>query len=66
MRGSGVFEFVCERIVPGCSHTDRDESREKLMDRVAVHLREHHDLDHRDDPISETLSTTGISFIRPV
>jgi len=65
-RGSGLFEYICDRIVPGCKHTDKDESRDKLIERAAVHLREHQDLDHHDDPIAETLSTTGISFIRPV
>lgn len=61
-----MFEYVCDYIVPGCQHTDRDESRDKLMERVGVHLREHHDLDHKDDPISETLKTTGIAYIKPV
>ena len=60
-----MFEFICEHIVPGCSEKDRDESREKLLERVAVHLREHHDLDHRDDRISEALKETGVTFIHP-
>ena len=64
--GPRLFEFVCDHIVPGCTHTDKDESRDALMERVAVHLRERHNLDHRADPVAETLKTTGISFIRPV
>lgn len=60
-----MFEYVCEHIVPGCTHTDKDESREKLMERVAVHLRQKHNLDYQADPIAETLKTTGITFLRP-
>lgn len=61
-----MFEYVCDHLVPGCTHKDRDETREKLLDRAAIHLREHHDLDHHDEPIAETLKQTGIVFIRPV
>jgi predicted small metal-binding protein len=60
-----VFQYICERIIPGCGHQDRDKSRDELMQRVEVHLREHHDLDHHDDRISEALKTTGINFIHP-
>lgn len=60
-----MFEFVCDRIVPGCDHTDRDEARERLMERVAAHLREHHDLDHRDERVAAALDSTGVTFIRP-
>ena len=54
------------RIIPGCSHEDWDANREKLLERVAIHLREHHDLDHKRDPIAEALKTTGIMPIRPI
>jgi len=60
-----VFEYVCDHIVPGCTHMDRDAKREKLLERVAIHLREHHDLDHTHQPIAEALKKTGIIYIRP-
>lgn len=60
-----MFEFVCDHVVPGCSHKDRDESREKLLERAAVHLREHHNLDHHDERIAQALKTTGVMPIRP-
>ena len=60
-----VFEFVCDRIIPGCTHEDRDKSKEQLLERAAAHLREHHNLDHHQDPIGEVLERTGIIFIRP-
>ena len=60
-----VFEFICDRVIPGCTHEDRDESREQLLERAAAHLREHHNLDHYNEPIDEVLKRTGIVFIRP-
>ena len=60
-----MFEFVCDRIIPGCTHEDRDESREQLLERATAHLKEHHNLDHYNGPIDEALKRTGITFIRP-
>lgn len=60
-----MFEFICDRVVPGCPHKDKAESRDELMERVAVHLREKHGLDYHDAPVAEALKTSGITFIRP-
>lgn len=60
-----MFEYLCERIIPGCSHEDRDKSEEELLRRVDNHLREHHNLDHPDDRVTVALRETGIQFIRP-
>lgn len=61
-----MYEYVCEHIIPGCTYTAREESREKLMETIDEHLREKHDLDRHDDRITAALKTTGITFIRPV
>lgn len=60
-----MFEFVCERIIPGCTHKEEDENRDELMERVGTHLREQHDLDHHEASVAEALKTSGITFIRP-
>lgn len=62
---SPVFRYICDHIVPGCPKVDEDESREDLMRRVGVHLRDKHDLDHREDRIGRALEETGVVFIRP-
>jgi len=59
-----LFEFICDRIIPGCTHEDRDEDRDKLADRALRHSTEHHP-DHHDR-VAEALKATGIVFIRPV
>lgn len=60
-----MYEYICEHIIPGCTYTDKDESREKLMERTGAHLTEKHYLDRHDDPIADALNKTGIRFIRP-
>lgn len=60
-----MFKYVCDNIIPGCTYEDQHASEDKLMERVAIHLREHHDLDHKDEPIAQSLKTSGITFIRP-
>lgn len=60
-----MFEFVCDHLVPGCTHKDHDTEQDRLLERAAVHLREHHDLDHRDERVGTALKKTGITFVRP-
>ncbi len=60
-----MYEYVCDRIIPGCTHTDSDESRDKLMERVRAHLEKKHSEVRHDQRIAEALKTTGITFIRP-
>lgn len=45
-----VYEFVCDRIIPGCTHTETAESLEAAREKAEKHLREHHQreaLDHK-------------------
>lgn len=59
-----MYKYVCEHIIPGCTYDAEAETREKLMEKVDTHLREHHDLDHRDERIARALRDTGIYYIR--
>ena len=61
-----MYEFVCDHLVPGCTHKDRDEKQQELLDRAVTHLQEHHNLDYHDEPMAESLKRTGIQFIRQV
>jgi predicted small metal-binding protein len=62
---ANVFEYICEHIIPGCGHEDRDESREDLENRANSHLKDRHGMDRDDDRIGEALKATGMEFIRP-
>jgi predicted small metal-binding protein len=37
-----VYEFLCERIIPGCKHRETGEDREDVLERALEHMREHH------------------------
>jgi predicted small metal-binding protein len=40
-----VKEFSCGAVVPGCSARFEGESDEQILQQVAVHAREAHDMD---------------------
>lgn len=60
-----MFEFVCDHIVPGCTHKEQAESKEDLLDKVEAHLREHHDMHRHDPTVATALEAGAIKFIRP-
>lgn len=55
-----MFEFACERIIPGCSFTERGDTEEKLLEQAMDHLRERHNMDYIDKPLQERLLSVGI------
>lgn len=59
-----MYRYVCEHLIPGCTYEAEDPDREKLLKLVAAHLREHHDLDHRDERIAKALNTDAIMYMR--
>lgn len=63
--GAVLFEFICERLIPGCHHRDQDEKEEELLERATEHIRVHHTTDHFDEPVDEALKTVGIQFVKP-
>ena len=38
-----MFEFVCERLIPGCTAKVRGEDRDEVAARAENHMRDHHD-----------------------
>ena len=55
-----MFEFACERIIPGCSFTERGDTKEKLLEQAMDHLRERHNMDYIDKPLEGRLLSVGI------
>lgn len=55
-----MLEFACERIIPGCGYTERDDTKEKLLEQAMDHLRERHNMDYIDKPLQERLLSVGI------
>jgi predicted small metal-binding protein len=44
-----MYEFVCDRIIPGCTHTETAATKEEAREKAEEHLREHHGQDVVDD-----------------
>lgn len=59
-QGLAVFEFVCDRIIPGCTYTERGDTEEKLLEQAMDHLRERHNMDYIDKPLEGRLTSIGI------
>ena len=55
-----MFEFVCDRIIPGCTHVERGETREKLLENAMDHLGDRHGTDYIDKPWEERVRAQGI------
>ena len=48
-----MFEFVCDRIIPGCTHVERGDTHEKVLEQAMDHLRERHGTEHIDESWEE-------------
>lgn len=37
-----MYEFVCDRIIPGCTHKEKAETEEEAREKARRHLADHH------------------------
>ena len=54
------FKLSCGDAMPGCSARFEDESRERILDQVAVHAREVHGV---EDVTPEMLEAIGQNIV---
>ena len=54
------FKLACGDAVPGCSARFEDDSRERILERVAVHAREAHGV---VDVTPEMLQAIGANIV---
>ena len=48
---SAAYEFVCDRIIPGCTHVETAETEKEVQEKAREHMRDHHrweTLDHSE------------------
>lgn len=38
-----MFEFACERLIPGCTTKVQGEDEDDVITRAEQHMRDHHD-----------------------
>jgi predicted small metal-binding protein len=52
-----MYEYVCDRLIPGCSHKETGDTPEALREKAIAHLHEHHDMGYIDDEVSVRLTS---------
>ena len=48
-----MFEFVCDRVIPGCTHVERGDTYEKVLEQAMDHLQGLHGMDYIDESWEE-------------
>jgi predicted small metal-binding protein len=51
-----MFEYVCDRLIPGCSHRETGDTPEAVREKALIHLEEHHGTEFLDGNTTSQLS----------
>jgi predicted small metal-binding protein len=43
-----MFEYVCDRVIPGCTSKERGDTKDAAREAARLHLAQHHGMDHMD------------------
>jgi predicted small metal-binding protein len=52
---SAVYEYACDRVVPGCTVKITGDTPERVREKAREHLREHHGMEYVDQPKTDVL-----------
>ena len=58
-----MYEFLCERVIPGCTHKEQGESREKVHERAMEHMREHHSTAHAIEEMRDRVIKDAMIYL---
>ena len=58
-----MFEFVCDHVVPGCTHRETGDTKERAMEKAREHLNEHHGMEYLDSNTTHLLETLAIQRV---
>ncbi|MEX1091692.1 MAG: DUF1059 domain-containing protein [Acidimicrobiia bacterium] len=58
-----MYEFLCDRVIPGCTHKERGPNREEVHERAMEHMREHHKDDHAVEETRDRVIGDAMIFI---
>lgn len=56
------MSFLCEHIIPGCTHTESGEDREEVLERAMAHLQAHENLDGGLEEIKDRVVNDAMIF----
>ena len=52
-----MFEYVCDRLIPGCSHRETSDTPEAVREKALNHLHEHHGTEYLDGTTASQISS---------
>jgi predicted small metal-binding protein len=59
-----VYEFVCDRMIPGCTYTEPSETEKEARKNARRHLEDHHRMEVLDDSTSARINMAVIGIHR--
>lgn len=43
-----MYEFVCDHMIPGCTHRETGDTPEAVREKAIAHLHENHGMEYID------------------
>jgi predicted small metal-binding protein len=59
-----VYEFVCDRMIPGCTYTETSETEKEARKNARRHLEDHHRMEVLDDSTNARINMAVIGIHR--
>jgi predicted small metal-binding protein len=50
-----MYEFLCDHVIPGCTHKEHGDTPEAAHEKAIKHLHEHHEMDYIDNDFGQRL-----------
>ncbi len=50
-----MFEYLCDHLIPGCTHRETGDTPEAVRDKAIEHLHAHHGTEYLDGGTSSQL-----------
>ena len=55
-----MYEFVCDRLIPGCTHLETGDTPEAVREKALAHLHERHGMEYLD---GEAKTRLGLAIV---
>ena len=59
-----VYEFVCDRMIPGSTYTETSETEKEARQKARRHLEDHHRMEGLDDCTNARINMAVIGIHR--
>lgn len=58
-----MYEFMCDRIIPGCTHKERGDTPEAVREKAIKHLHEGHGMEYIDEDLMAKVNEKAILLL---